>query len=171
MRHKLYCDQDGVFADFATPASEFFNVDFSGWVTLSAEDWGRYRDAHPKMWEEIPVMPFAYDLWSVVRDYDLAILTAVPHRGEWADVGEQKLRWFQKHFDFDNVLLYAVQREEKQTYAMQGDGTPNILIDDMLKNIEEWRHAGGIGIHYTPSADAVLNVQQELSFLHLLETT
>lgn len=164
---KLYCDQDGVFADFAKPAAEFFNVDFSGWVTLSADDWGRYRDAHPLMWENIPVMPFAYELWDVLTPYCPSILTAVPHRGEWSDVGTQKLNWFKKHFPTFGMQpgqeLHAVQREHKQNYAQSIDGMPNILIDDMDKNIAEWQAAGGIGIHYKPSHESVENVRLELS--------
>ena len=29
------------------------------------------------------------------------------------------------------------------------DGEPNILIDDYMKNINEWEARGGIGIHHT----------------------
>ena len=167
MRHKLYCDQDGVLADFAKPAEKFFHVDFSGWVTLTAEDWGRYREAHPKMWEEIPVMPFARELWDVIAPYRPSILTAVPHRGEWADVGEQKLNWFKIHFPdfglYPEQQFHAVQREEKQNFARQIDGLPNILIDDMEKNIVEWERAGGIGIHYKPSWDGIDQVQKLLA--------
>ena len=39
-------------------------------------------------------------------------------------------------------------RSQKQQYATT-DGKPNILIDDYMKNINEWEKKGGIGIHHT----------------------
>lgn len=170
-KNKIYCDQDGVLADFALPAAKFFNVDFSGWVTLNADDWERYQDAHPNMWEELPLMPHARALWNVIESYIPSVLTAVPHRANvgwyWDGVQEQKLAWCKKHFPVfganPNQQLHAVQREEKQRYARQADGTPNILIDDMAKNVEEWQAAGGVGIHYVPSAEAVEYVDRTLT--------
>ena len=42
-----------------------------------------------------------------------------------------------------------VKRSQKQAYAKDKDGKPNILIDDYIKNINEWEAKGGIGIHHT----------------------
>jgi hypothetical protein len=170
MKPKLYCDQDGVFADFATPAEEFFKVDFSGWVTLTCDDWQRYKDAHPNMWEELPVMPHAHDLWAVIQPYLPSVLTAVPNRADsgwhWDGVEQQKLAWFKKHFptfgEHPDQQLHAVARSDKRRYAQQDDGTPNILIDDLVKNVTEWNAAGGIGLVYSPSPEAVNYVAEQL---------
>ena len=40
-------------------------------------------------------------------------------------------------------------REDKQKYAMTTDGKPNLLIDDYIKNVNEWKAKGGIGVHHT----------------------
>jgi len=39
-------------------------------------------------------------------------------------------------------------RSDKQKYATT-NGKPNVLIDDYIKNINEWEAKGGIGIHHT----------------------
>ena len=39
-------------------------------------------------------------------------------------------------------------RSQKQKYATT-NGKPNVLIDDYIKNIQEWESAGGIGIRHT----------------------
>jgi len=49
-------------------------------------------------------------------------------------------------------MVHTVQRHEKKNYAKQQDGTPNILIDDMDRNVREWVAAGGLSIKYIPGA-------------------
>ena len=46
----------------------------------------------------------------------------------------------------------------KDSYAVQADGTPNILIDDRGKNIEGWRSRGGYGIKYQADEDPLSKV-------------
>ena len=33
------------------------------------------------------------------------------------------------------------------------NGKPNLLIDDYIKNVNEWKTVGGIGIHHTSPTD------------------
>ena len=40
-------------------------------------------------------------------------------------------------------------RSQKQAFAKDIDGEPNVLIDDYIKNIKEWEAKGGIGILHT----------------------
>ena len=49
---------------------------------------------------------------------------------------------------FPKSRINLVMRSQKQQYATT-DGKPNILIDDYMKNINEWENKGGIGIHHT----------------------
>ena len=42
-----------------------------------------------------------------------------------------------------------VLRSDKQKYAVNQDGSSNILIDDYIKNIKEFESKGGMGIHHT----------------------
>jgi hypothetical protein len=43
-------------------------------------------------------------------------------------------------------MIFITSTKEK--YAVNSDGSPNILIDDRGTNIERWRAKGGIGIKY-----------------------
>ena len=54
----------------------------------------------------------------------------------------------QKNTNFPKSRINLVMRSQKQQYATT-DGKPNILIDDYMKNINEWEKKGGIGIHHT----------------------
>jgi hypothetical protein len=51
---------------------------------------------------------------------------------------------------------------DKTSYAKQADGTPNILIDDLGKNIQRWQSSGGLGIKYQADEDSLSKVQQGL---------
>jgi hypothetical protein len=41
----------------------------------------------------------------------------------------------------------------KEKYAVQPNGTPNILVDDKPENIQRWNAAGGTGILYNAAVD------------------
>ena len=55
-----------------------------------------------------------------------------------------------------------VKRREKQNFAKVG-GMPTILIDDYIKNINQFRSRGGIGIHHTSTAKTI-NELKKLGF-------
>jgi hypothetical protein len=51
------------------------------------------------------------------------------------------------------ILRYASQKQEL--------AEPNaILIDDRIKNIEQWESAGGIGILHTSAADTISQLKK-----------
>ena len=56
-----------------------------------------------------------------------------------------------------------VRRDQKQAFAKDRDGEPNVLIDDYIKNIKEWEEKGGIGIHHT-SVPKTINDLKRLGF-------
>ena len=55
--------------------------------------------------------------------------------------------------------LILASRGNKQNYSDKS----NILIDDRLDTIEEWRARGGIGIHHT-SALSTISQLKKLGF-------
>ena len=56
-----------------------------------------------------------------------------------------------------------VRRDQKQAFAKDRDGEPNVLIDDYIKNIKEWEEKGGIGIHHL-SVSTTLNELKKLGY-------
>lgn len=155
MTPKVYCDMDGVVADFDRGWEEFTNTKISGWVTITDADWARLKKQWPTFWMDLEPMPFAEELWDALRPYTPDILTAVPDA--WKSAGIGKTTWAREVLGGVGKV-HAVRREDKRNFAKQRDGTPNILIDDMEKNIKEWNAAGGLGIRYIPSASMVQRV-------------
>jgi hypothetical protein len=56
--------------------------------------------------------------------------------------------------------VYLVAREEKQKFAVNADGTPNLLIDDYEKNIKEWVAKGGIGVRHINSMNTISQLRK-----------
>ncbi len=52
--------------------------------------------------------------------------------------------------------LVLASAEKKQNYS----GTNKILIDDMERNIQQWRDKGGIGILHTSTADTIKQLKE-----------
>ena len=47
------------------------------------------------------------------------------------------MKWLQRT-DFKRSKIHLVMRSQKQAFAKDTDGEPNVLIDDYIKNIKEW---------------------------------
>ena len=71
-----------------------------------------------------------------------------------------KMKWLNKHTKFSKSKINLVRRADKQKFAMT-DGKPNVLIDDYLKNIKEWKAKGGIGIHHTNVSKALAELKRQ----------
>lgn len=173
MKHQLYCDLDGVLANFIAGAEKFFKMDIATDNTAFNKLWDRsdgwpyLMKQWPTFWMDLSPMPHAMELWNVIAPFHPSILTAIPSGWHSAAVG--KHIWCKRHLSkfgyHPNEKFHAVERSEKKKFAMQSDGTPNILIDDYQKNISEWQRAGGIGILYVDSAANVEHVRQTLHLL------
>lgn len=156
MTPRIYCDMDGVLANFTKSAGHHFNIDINQHpkefdrLWKSKDGWHQLMQDWPTFWMDLDPMPHAADLWRVISPYHPAILTAIPEG--WPASATGKYVWCKRHLPkfgyHPDQQFHAVLREHKQRYARQGDGTPNILIDDFQKNIREWESAGGIGIWY-----------------------
>ena len=53
------------------------------------------------------------------------------------------------------LLLESFFTHRKEKYAVNADGTPNILIDDRSVNIDRWIKKGGLGIRYQADEDSL----------------
>ena len=154
---QIYCDMDGVLADFHAFTDEIAGAPFTN------EHW-------PLMPEDIflrlPKMPDADQLWNFIGKFNPFILTAVPkeENDKSQRAGRDKATWMQKNFNVSQDMIRAVNRKGKQHFAMDGiDGRPNVLIDDHGTNIQEFRAKGGIGVHHT-SANKTIAELKEMGF-------
>ena len=152
---QIYCDMDGVVADFVKFTSNYLGTKFKD------ELW---QDLPVDLFLQLPKMPDADVLWGYIKQFQPFMLTAVPRESRgpiakraWID----KTRWMMKNFKLPSSRMKIVLRKNKKNFAMDGrDKRPNILIDDHIGNIKEWESAGGIGILHTDAASTINDLKK-----------
>lgn len=80
-----------------------------------------------------------------LKNYDVTILTKINSLSE----GESKIRFLRKNNI--NVKLKTVDIDQRKSDVVSAAG--NILIDDEIKNLQEWQEKGGIAILYSKNKD------------------
>ncbi len=142
---ETYVDMDGVLADFEGAASKVLGRPITNSSNIDGADWKMIRETDD-FWSGMEFLRSGKKLWSHVRKQEPFILSALPTSNrDWAQKG--KMFWLKRNVPRvrkDRILL--VSRKDKQKFAVNAGGRPNILIDDNAKNISEWKAAGGIGI-------------------------
>lgn len=168
----VFCDMDGVVADFYTGFSQAMRVPMSSvnQMLQQPDIWEQVARTAPNLFFTLPKLGDASKLVSKLVDMRdagqirLSMLTAIPK--EWvADPTMRRLStknkkdWITKHFPAipsSNVLV--VLRAEKKKYAAAQRSLghpPAILIDDYIKNVREWDAVGGWGIHHTSAVSSL----------------
>ena len=157
----VYLDMDGVIADLYTHAAEIHDVD-------------HYNDMTPDQWESFFQDSDAYHLFRDVPPFptkDRLINTIMKYAGSYRILSSPlsfdkagsikgKREWLAKHIHVSPEKI--VFEHDKYKYAVQPDGTPNILIDDYGVNTRAWAAAGGIAIKYQADEDPVSKVADVL---------
>jgi 5'(3')-deoxyribonucleotidase len=163
-RPEVYVDMDGVLADF-----------FAEYAKLAGIKSGNYRDIPPaktdptlnKMigtdfFARLPKFPSADQLIKMVtKRYGSYHICSSPLRGDHENSEEQKKIWIKQHLSPQPASIIITPNKAK--YAIQKDGTPNILIDDRGSNITAWESAGGIGIKYQADEDGLEKIVDGLA--------
>ena len=108
-------------------------------------------------WANLEWMPGAKRLWDFISKYDTEILSAYSGRDPSSRTG--KLKWLSKNTKIKRGKINLVMRSDKQKYATT-NGKPNILIDDYIKNINEWEAKGGIGVHHTNVSKTIAELKR-----------
>jgi len=148
----VYVDMDGVLADL------FAGFKHIAGYELSQEQenlvgkkafWEPIENARPGFWSGLPKMVGADRLLDRCLEIygEVHILSA---RFKSHDECEaEKREWLDQWLDqvkAENV--HIVVRKEKKDFAVDENGMPNLLIDDLRGNCEEWYEAGGVAIQY-----------------------
>ena len=155
----IYFDMDGVLADFDRGV-----VELCGMRQLP-QDESRTDEEDALMWEKIrevghfydklEPMPGAVEMFRKVYDLFGAkceILTGIPkpERGIVTSA-EDKVAWTRRILS-DNVKVNTVARKDKKLFCT---GPDSILVDDLEKNITEWKAEGGTGILFRNAEQAM----------------
>ncbi len=143
----IYFDMDGVLADFVT---SFKKID--GRTTQEVEKegdpafWAHVKKGGLAFWTEMPWMKGSKKLWNNVygnrktHDYNVEILTAAARK--LPDSPKGKKIWVNR--ELGAVKINLIRARDKHQFASKH----SLLIDDSEKTIQQWRGAGGIGIHF-----------------------
>lgn len=146
MSYELYIDSDGVIADFDRKAVELLGgkrihevPKGTLWAKIGQynKDVSPFFDSLELMQDAQRLVDFALENFPAVK-----ILTATGFTP--ADGGEQKIRWYARHFPGLEVVVVK-KSPDKAQYAHPRA----ILVDDRSKSIDPWLSAGGIGILHT----------------------
>lgn len=140
--YSIFCDMDGVLVDFPSQWKKYFEEEPKVHKKrVGKEEFDMLLDATPyEFWISMGWMPGGQQLWSVIKKYDTTILSSP---AESKDCEKAKADWLKQHGINNKLIL-------KKSYRKQEHAAPNhILIDDYIRNIEQWRAKGGIGIHHT----------------------
>ncbi len=187
---KIYLDQDDTLFDFMK-GLEAFNVKNAHltkeYLHLPRNEWPKnildidkgVVDCmnEPGFFKDLPVMEGAKSLWFTANLLgDVYVLTAWPKTcNDVTRVAREKYTSIKRNFgEFPDSKFICCAREDKVKYATDtwyldrssGDRVEikfNILIDDMKANIEAWQKAGGIGILFKDSYQAIHDLREVLS--------
>ena len=143
---EIYVDMDGVLVDFFGEWTKMMGV--SDWKQIKNVDQAlqKIRDTDD-FWLKLKPTANADKLLSIIKDIkgEYNILSAPlanddraePHKREWVK---------------NNLTAFPPKKviitTDKQAYAKNPDGTPNILIDDFGQNVSKWEASGGVGFKH-----------------------
>lgn len=148
---RLYCDMDGVLADFDLGFERVMGYPIPprqerhDWTD---EEWGRLYNAAPNFFRELPLMPDALELWAYILPHSPTILTGIPK--EVSTSGNQKVEWSAEKFGAKQPII-CCRSSEKFFHCHRGD----ILIDDWEKHRQLWEDAGGFWITHNSARETI----------------
>jgi 5'(3')-deoxyribonucleotidase len=132
MKPIIYCDMDGVLADFDK-------------VENAVE---RYKQEPQFFYNLEPIADNVNAIKELIaKDYTVKILSKSPH--EKAD--NDKRKWLEKHLpEIKNAdMIFARPHERKIDFVSELEKHFSLLLDDYEKNIEEWRSENGMAFKIT----------------------
>lgn len=157
---KIFCDLDGVLADFEKMAMKVIgHMPSESDKQATSKFWADVRahlDAGHPFFETMDMMPDAQQLWDYIVPHHPIVLSSTGKR--LTGVSEAKYSWVQQHLgdEYAKTALFTPSAQAKAAYA----GQNHILIDDRNKAIAPWIAAGGIGILHTSAANTIRQLKE-----------
>jgi hypothetical protein len=156
-----YLDLDGVLADLFGHARNLHDVET--YRSITKDQWEKFfseMDAED-LFSNLPPFPTNTALLEMVMDMfgGYTILSSPLSFDSEGSIRGKKI-WIQKYISIPPVE--AIFNHEKYKWAVQENGTPNILVDDYGKNIKLWNDAGGIGIKFQSDEDSIAELKDKL---------
>lgn len=157
IEQKIFCDLDGVLADFDAGISLKCKQSVKN---MKQETVWKLVNKFPDIFAQLPLMKEANYLWNELLPYKPIILSGCP-RSKISK--ESKIKWCEKYLGSNYLVVKTVKEidknpnydyyiiltstNKKPEFALNG----SILIDDRKMIDKEWEAAGGIFFHYDGS--------------------
>lgn len=142
---RLFCDLDGVLADFDGYYRANFGVDPR--TVPDPEMWKNV--AKTGQWfRDLPPMADAFDLWDTIKHMNPIIISGVP-RGN-AKYELQKRAWVLHYLGRDTRVI-TCESANKSQYCFPGD----IIIDDWEKHQQKWIDKGGLWVLHRSAEQSI----------------
>jgi len=136
---RIFCDLDGVLADFYAHADALFGRERRDWPP--SRFW-RAVERHGEFFATMPWLPEGRTLWRAIGGH-ATILTALP-RTDQEKVRAQKVAWCKRELGPSVPVICVGPEQEKSEWCLPG----TLLIDDRERNCARWRAAGGVALHF-----------------------
>jgi hypothetical protein len=149
---QLFCDQDGVLADFDRGYEMAMGEKIeprhyrTDWPE---EKWQALRAACPRFFATLPPMPDMWYLWSHIIRHNPIILTGVPKEFE-GEADNQKVEWARSMYGAAQPII-CCRSKDKYLAGRPGD----VLIDDWEKHRDKWERMGGIWVTHKSAVETV----------------
>jgi hypothetical protein len=148
---RLYCDMDGVLADFNAHYVNLFGV-----PRVKHSGWDDIRKAAPTFYRDMPAMPDMPKLWNAIAPLKPIILTGTPPTVNSA--ANDKVAWKNAHpLLGERVPIICCRTRDKALYCRPGD----VIIDDNedRADIARWENAGGVWVLHKCAASTILHLR------------
>ena len=145
---EIFIDMDGVLADFFTEWGKLMGK--KDWRDIGSENISKALEKIKQtenFWLDLPLTSNAKNLINLVKQVkgEYNILSS-PLPGD-PKSEPHKRQWIKKNLNFFPPKKIFI-RHDKESFATQSDGTPNILIDDYGVNVRKWEASGGVGFKH-----------------------
>ena len=179
---KLFLDMDGVLANlFDRVAQEIHNKPYKNITDEEKAEakkiWSNKKDA-AKFFDQLGGVEHFFATLPTFGDRTQAVVNAAikiagkyricshPASMDREASKKGKITWINKHLRPLPVEMFFPQN--KADYAIDEDGTPNILVDDFPPYINAWRNAGGIAVemrtdNFNNAREVELFLEKELT--------
>ena len=160
---KIYLDMDGVLADFFGAWAEMAGAKSGNWKDIPADQINTTLDqmVGTDFFNTLPKFPTTNTLIDLAKSYTGEYhINSSPLRNDHDNSGKWKKVWIKRELNPQPKSIILTGTKEK--YAVNNDGSPNILIDDRGANIQAWANAGGIGIKYQADENTIAEVRAKL---------
>jgi hypothetical protein len=138
-KYQIYVDMDGVLTDFESQVKKTIGKPSSE-LEIHGDDffWGEVKKQGFEFWSKMPQTKDFSTLWNFLKPFNPSILSAPASRIDFCVDGKKE--WIKNNIG--TVRSIFVKASNKKDFATSN----SILIDDLEKNINDWKDSGGIGI-------------------------